>query len=363
MQVSTLEKLVSIPSVSGNEHDIADYTAERCQAFGHAVTSLGDNVAVHIAGADTTKALILNGHTDTVPPTEHWDSDPFTLTNSSVNDDYMIGLGSSDMKAGIAMMLNYASETAVHRPPCDMWLVFSSKEETDSSGSVQIAEWLAEETAHRYRTIGGLILEPTNADFVGVGHRGSTLWNISAEGPGGHASQDFGSDLQPIERVGRLIAGLPEIRQILTGYTDDTLGTSTINVTTIMGGRTTNVVPQEAGMTLDLRVTPQLSDQLPNIRSAISERYGVDIVQLWQPNPTLCGQNEQIYRVAHNALPGIPFQAFPGATDQFAFHDQNIPMLIFGPGDISAMHQANEWVSRTAISRCKGLVDAIIREF
>src|SRR5258708_35650071 len=326
MKVNTLRELVSIPSVSGQEHDIADYVAEKCQAPGRTVTLLGNNVIVYIPGHDQSKAFILNGHTDTVPPTEQWTEDPYKLRPDSRDDDKLIALGVSDMKSGLAIMVDFAEDAVGLQPPCDTWLLYSSNEETDSSGSIVAAKWLAEETANRYRAIGGLILEPTNAEFVGVGHRGDTLWDITASGRGGHASRDFGEELPAIEKLGQVLAALPELRSDWAKrYSDAVLGNATINVTVIRGGATTNVVPTEASMALNLRVTQQLVPELQSVRANLEHTHGLVITQAWEPNPSICAPDTQIYKAVQSAIPDVPFNAFPGATDQFAFYAHNIP--------------------------------------
>lgn len=358
-----LARLVAIPSVSGQEQEIAEYLAERSQYSGSTVTMLGDNVAIHIPGTDSTKAFLLNGHIDTVPPTEQWTKDPFMLTPDSDDEDKLIGLGASDMKAGAAIMVDVADEAAKQTPPCDLWLLYSSREETDSSGSVQVADWLSSEVQGRYRTIGGLILEPTDAAFVGVGHRGDTLWQVLARGPGGHASKNFAGELPPIEKVAGLIARLPELRERWLAYGDMVLGAPSINPTIIGGGSTANVVPTEASTTLNLRVTPQLLPNLPKEKSRLEDIHGLEISQAWQPTPTLVQPTEIIYRAAKAAMPNVPFAAFPGATDQFAFHNHNMPMLIFGPGKVAAMHQPDEWVRYSAMVKARAMVDLVLRHY
>lgn len=359
-----LSELVAIPSVSGQEQAVTDYIAERCQAPRRTMTRIGGSFAIHIPGEDSTKALLLNGHIDTVPPTEQWADDPFVLRADPEGDDRLIGLGASDMKAGIAVMIDIANEAKEQRPSCDLWLLFSSKEETDSSGSVQLASWLADETRDHYQTIGGLILEPTNAEFVGVGHRGDTLWNVVAHGPGGHASHAFNGELPPIEKISRLIAALPGLREEWTSrYADSLLGGPSINPTTLRSGSATNVVPTEASTALNLRINPQLALRLPEIRAELEREYELTITQEWEPLPTLCRQDEQIYKATKAAIPDASFQAFPGATDQFAFHAHNMPMLIYGPGDVAAMHQPNEWVRRSAIAQSRGVVALVMKHF
>lgn len=363
MRYDVLRELVEIPSVSGNEQAVAEFVAERCQSLRHTVTLLGDSVAVHIPGENQAKAVVINGHLDTVPPTDQWTMDPFVLHADPADEDRLIGLGASDMKSGDAIMIEIAKRSAEQRPPCDVWLVFSSMEEVDSSGSILAADWLAQEIAERYQAIGGVILEPTNAEFVGVGHRGDTLWDVIAQGSGGHASQHFDNEPTAIEKVSNLITALPSLRTQLAEYSDDILGTPSINATIVTGGQTSNVVPREARACLNLRVTPQLKDYLPEVRAQLEQVHDVIITQAFEPSPTRCDEDELIYRVARAAMPDMVFQAFPGATDQFAFHAHNIPMLIYGPGDPTAMHQPDEWVRRSAIVRCRSVVESMIGHF
>lgn len=363
-ETNYLKELVAIPSVSGDEAVIAEYLGDVCSRYGANVSRIDDNIIAYFPGENSSKALLLNGHIDTVPATDQWDEDPYSLRPQPEDHNRLIGLGSSDMKAGIATMLHVAELASDQQPPNDLWLLFSAKEETDSSGSVQIGDWLAEETRSRYETIGGLILEPTNANFIGVGHRGDTRWNVSAKGPGGHASQSFEDDVPAIEKISQLLAGLPELRQEwYQNYRDALLGDASINPTVFNSGDAANVVPIEASAVLNLRVTPQLARVLPAIRLSLEAEYDLALDQLWEPSPTLVDPNEHIYKVMQQALPEAPFRAFPGATDQFAFHAHDMPMLIYGPGDVEAMHQPNEWVRLSAIETCKKVVEQVVARY
>ncbi|HEX9153825.1 MAG TPA: M20/M25/M40 family metallo-hydrolase, partial [Candidatus Saccharimonadales bacterium] len=255
----TLSALVAIPSETGNEQAIASYIAGRCSAPGNSVDEMADSVVVHIPGQDNTKAFVLNGHTDTVPPTEQWSCDPYTLRVDPNDYDRLIGLGTTDMMSGLAIMLDICDDAQEQPPPCDLWMVFSSREETDGFGSKEVAPWLSEKIRGRYRSIGGLILEPTNAEFVGVGHRGDTVWDMAAHGPGGHASKHFDGETPPIEKLSRVLVDLPDIRrQWAAKYTNTLLGRPSINPTVINAGNAENVVPTQANALLNLRVTPEL---------------------------------------------------------------------------------------------------------
>ena len=51
--------------------------------------------------------LMLNGHMDTVPAGDGWKYDPFA---AKIVDGKLYGRGSSDMKAGLAVMMIVAKE-------------------------------------------------------------------------------------------------------------------------------------------------------------------------------------------------------------------------------------------------------------
>lgn len=361
-EIEYLKDMVGISSVSGYEQGMTDYILGKSQALGGQVTELDGNLAVHIPGEDREKVFFLSGHMDTVPPTDEWSSEPLKLQADPNDPDRLIGLGSSDMKSGLAIMLGLQEQLQNSTPPKDIWMLFSKNEETDLSGSKKLAEWLDQEVTGYYKTLGGLILEPTNSYFVGVGHRGDTLWTARASGPGGHASQDFNDDKPPIEKIGDMLHSLPVLRkQWSAEYSDDLLGSPSINPTILRAGETDNVVPTTTEMVLNLRVTPKLVEALPRIRDSLAQRFDVDITQSWSPKPSVCSSKEQIYKTLKATMPAAEMRSFPGVTEQSSY--ASVPMLIYGPGDINAMHQPDEWVDISTIQKCAANVIRVIQNF
>ena len=360
----TLQELISLPSLSGQEQRIARYVATKCGQAGHKIIRIHDSLAVHIPGQDRSRALLFNGHYDTVPTSPEWTSDPLKLHQDPHDADRLIGLGASDMKSGIALMLDVSRELAMHPPQCDVWLLFADNEETDNAGSKAMADWFAAEARCNYQTVGGLILEPTDAAYIAPGHRGVGNWNITADGPGGHASKHFEDEVPALEKISRFFAAFPEIRQEWEQlYSDPMLGKPWLNPTILHAGDTMNVVPLHAEATMNLRITPKLAEKLAGIRRGWEKTFGITIHELWKPQPTVCSPGEHIYKTAQAALPHVPFKPFPGATDQRVFAVQQIPMLIFGPGCVAAMHQPNEWVHISAMNTCRQHIAAIMQRF
>jgi succinyl-diaminopimelate desuccinylase len=111
--------LVDIPSVSRDEGALADHLEARLRALPHLeVTRHLDNVVARTSLGRSSR-LLLAGHTDTVPPSGN--------ERARIEGDVCWGLGSADMKAGLAVMLELARTLA--DPAVDVTYVFYVCEE------------------------------------------------------------------------------------------------------------------------------------------------------------------------------------------------------------------------------------------
>src|SRR4030042_1063086 len=100
--------MIRIPSVVGDEKELAHYLQGELDSMGletelHEAQPGRPNVYAKLKGARKGKRLNFNGHLDTVPVVAGWTRDPFT---PEVEGDRIYGLGSNDMKGGIACILN-----------------------------------------------------------------------------------------------------------------------------------------------------------------------------------------------------------------------------------------------------------------
>lgn len=109
-----LERLVAIPSVTGQEQDLADFCADYLQAQGFRVhtqdvlpgrynllAERGEPSSPDASGQRPT--LLLAAHLDTVAPDSNWSHDPYQVQRCG---DRLTGLGCSDMKGGLALILD-----------------------------------------------------------------------------------------------------------------------------------------------------------------------------------------------------------------------------------------------------------------
>ncbi len=142
----TLGWLVDIPSVTGNEGRLCTAIAERLLPSWSidTVTRLGNSLVVGRTG--DRPLITLLGHIDTVPEQGNG--------ASRVDGDRMYGLGTSDMKAGVAVMIHLLETQDVVDGPYDVVGVFYDKEEgsSDDNGLEDVldrAPWLTGARAGR----------------------------------------------------------------------------------------------------------------------------------------------------------------------------------------------------------------------
>ena len=105
--VKVLKEMIRIPSVVGEEKELADYLYNELESLGipcelHEIEPDRPNVYARMSGTGSGKRLHFNGHTDTVPVVEGWETDPFEPIEK---DGRIYGLGACDMKGGMACIL------------------------------------------------------------------------------------------------------------------------------------------------------------------------------------------------------------------------------------------------------------------
>ncbi|TRO46435.1 M20 family peptidase, partial [Candidatus Bathyarchaeota archaeon] len=106
--IRLLEEMIRINSVVGQEGELAEHIHAELDSLGFEcemdeVEPGRPNVYARLEGEGPGRRLNFNGHTDTVPVVDGWDTDPFTPVT---REGRMHGLGSCDMKAGIACFIS-----------------------------------------------------------------------------------------------------------------------------------------------------------------------------------------------------------------------------------------------------------------
>lgn len=223
---------------------LADVIAARFQALGLTVERVpqqtsGDHLRVRLGPECDTRPVLVLCHFDTVWPLGTLDQMPFR-----VNDVHVHGPGVFDMKASlvIAEFAVRALQALRKAPPRPVVFLFTSDEEIGSPSSRALIEEEARNAAH------ALVLEPPlPGDRLKTARKGVGRFTLDITGRSAHAG------VEPEKGVNALVELAHQILAV-TRIADAGAGT-TINVGLAQGGTTPNVVPAEARVEIDVRVT------------------------------------------------------------------------------------------------------------
>jgi succinyl-diaminopimelate desuccinylase len=309
------------------------------------------NVRVTLPGSwGGKKRLMYCGHLDTVPVGQApWDRDPL---GAELEDGYIWGRGSVDMKGGIAAMLGAlaALRRAEIELPGDVVFAGVVGEEVNCAGSRHHLEHGGMDG------VGWLVVaEPTNLDVV-VAHKGAMRLEATARGKGAHSSKpELG--VNAIVHLTKFIDRLTSIELAVAPHAF--LTPPTLSVNTIAGGSAINVVPDRCTAVVDIRTLPGQSHRevFQSIEGLARELTAED--QDFSVHLSVLGEVEPVETSADHPLVGAAQDAaamalgsrrrIRGAT---FFSDASVlqpptqvPTVVFGPGDDSLAHQTNEHVS------------------
>ena len=341
-------EIVDIPSVSRDEAALVDWLEHRLRAVSWLeVTRVGDNVVARTTFGRAQR-LVLAGHTDTVPP--HPGEERATVVG-----DRCLGVGSADMKSGLAVMLALAEHRA--DPGVDLTFVFYAREEIAA-----VESGLGELFDVRPDLLTGdaaLLGEPTDG-WVEAGCQGSMRLAVRLRGERAHTARPW-MGRNAVHRLGALLA-LVEAHEPRRPVIDGCEYREALQAVFVEGGVAANVVPDHASVTLNHRFAP---DRTPDqARQAV-----VDVIA-----PVLDdGDEVEVLDAAAGAPPGldhpllrglldagVPVRAKLGWTDVARFAAHGIPAANIGPGDPELAHTAGEVVGRAPIDAVWRALDALI---
>ena len=116
--LGTIQKSISIPSLSGQEEEVIKYLMRVASRLGFSSVGtdrMGNLVVEGIIGSGEGPTIVMTGHTDTVnADPESWapETRPWT---GAIRDGRLYGRGSSDMKSALVCML-YGAAALIREP-------------------------------------------------------------------------------------------------------------------------------------------------------------------------------------------------------------------------------------------------------
>jgi len=330
----TLE-LVDIPSESRDEAAIAQHvlsTVPGARDAGDGCVLVGDG------------PVVLAGHLDTVPAQEN--------RPGRADDEAVHGLGASDMKAALAVMIELA---LAGRAP-GTTLCFFPREELPVSES-SLTPLLQREAGLREAQVA-IVMEPT-ANAIHAGCLGNINATWTFHGVSGHSARPWLAD-NAIERAARAIAQLADTAPPQPAEFDGLEFVEAISVVGIEGGIARNVIPDRAVAHVNYRYAPGRSAEDADARlHALCDGDGRELdIESNAPSGPVAVSHPFVQRLIDaGTLEVAPKQAWTPVAE---FARAGVPAVNFGPGDPAFAHRRDELVRIAALVRSYRTLELVL---
>ena len=372
-----LSDLIAFKTVSGEDNNsLINYCDEILKKLGATSFKTFDdekkrvNLFATIKSKKTNgkKPVILSGHTDVVPVSKSWSTDPFKAT---IKDDKLFGRGSCDMKGFIACTLAYAPIYAKENLNRDIHFSFTFDEETACQG----APLLIKELKNRGIIDGICIVgEPTNMKIIDA-HKGCYEYTTYFEGLAGHGSAPE-KGVNAVEYATRYISKLMDLREILKSKVPKNSvfdpPYTTIGIGGISGGIARNVIADKCRVDWEMRpvikedgefvhnelnefVNKELLPEMKKIfpKSSIKKEIIGEIIGFNKVNKS------EACEFISNLTGDNSREVVSFGTEAGLFQEIGISTVVCGPGSIEQAHKVDEFIVLDQIKKCLILLDDI----
>ena len=373
-----IQQLIATPSVSCVNPDIDQSNMGVINLLANWLDQLGfqveimpvaDGKANLIATLGTLNAaskhggLILAGHTDTVPYDEdRWQHDPF---KASEDNGKLYGLGTSDMKAFLALAIEAAISFKADEYKQPLIILATSDEETTMAGAKALVD--ASKPKARYAVIG----EPTGMKPIRM-HKGIMMEAVRITGLAGHSSNPaYGHNA--LEAMHTVIAELllwrNELQQQYTNSLFE-VPVPTMNFGHIHGGDNPNRICGACELHIDIRPLPGMD--LVTLRSELNTRlqkvmpehgFKLETRPLFSGIPAMETPAESALVVAAEKLTGTASGSVAFGTEAPYLSELGIDTIVLGPGNIDQAHQPDEYLDLDRIEPTVELLRKFIYQF
>ena len=375
--VRILKDLIAFKTVSGQDNSsLIDYCDEILKKLGATSFRTYDNekkrvnlfATLKAKNSKTKKPIILSGHTDVVPVSKGWSTDPFTAT---VKGDKLYGRGACDMKGFIACALAYAPIYSKSNLDRDIHFSFTFDEETACQGAPILIEELKKRDIKNGICIIG---EPTNMKIIDA-HKGCYEYTTYFNGLAGHSSAPH-KGVSAVEYASKYVNKLIELREKLKSRAPkDSIFDppySTLSIGGVFGGIAHNVIADKCHVNWETRpvvkedgvflnqeidnyanevLLPEMKKVFSNAsieKDIIGEIVGFDRVnksEACELISSLTGDNSR--------------QVVSFGTEAGLFQEIGISTVVCGPGSIDQAHKIDEFIILDELKKCLNLLDGI----
>ena len=372
-----LSDLIAFKTVSGEDNNsLINYCDEILKKLGATSFKTFDDekkrvnlfATIKSKKSNGKKPVILSGHTDVVPVSKSWSTDPFKAT---IKDDKLFGRGSCDMKGFIACTLAYAPIYAKENLNRDIHFSFTFDEETACQG----APLLIKELKNRGINDGICIVgEPTNMKIIDA-HKGCYEYTTYFEGLAGHGSAPE-KGVNAVEYATRYISKLMDLREILKSKVPKNSvfdpPYTTIGIGGISGGIARNVIADKCRVDWEMR--PVIKEDGEFVHNELNEFVNKELLpEMKKIFPKSSIKKEIIGEIIgfnkvskseacefiSNLTGDNSREVVSFGTEAGLFQEIGISTVVCGPGSIEQAHKVDEFITLDQIKKCLILLDDI----
>ena len=375
--IKILTDLISFKTISGKDNGpLIDYCDDILKKNGVSTFRVfdGNKERVNLFGTinakkkNGKKPIIFSGHTDVVPVSKGWSTDPFVAT---VKGNKLFGRGSCDMKGFIACVLAYVPTLSTTNLDRDIHFSFTFDEETACIGAPLLIKELKKKNI-----IDGICIigEPTKMKIIDA-HKGMNEYTIHFEGLAGHSSQPH-KGVNAIEFATRYINKLLDLRkELIKRAPKDCIFDppySTLSVGGIFGGIAHNVIADKCKVEWETRpvvkedgifvtqqidrfvkeeLLPQMKKVFPNSnirKEVIGEVIGFNRIK----ESEACEFVSSI--TGDNSREVVSF-----GTEAGLFQEIGISTVVCGPGSIEQAHKIDEFIELNELKKCLSFLEGV----
>jgi acetylornithine deacetylase len=375
--IKILTDLIAFKTISGEDNNLLiDYCDDILKKLGATSFRTFDNEKKRVNLFATLKSkktngkkpIILSGHTDVVPVSKSWSTDPFKAT---IKGDRLFGRGSCDMKGFIACILAYAPIYSKVNLDRDIHFSLTFDEETACQGAPLLIKELAKRGIKNGICIVG---EPTNMKIIDA-HKGCYEYTTHFEGLAGHGSApDKG--VNAVEYATKYINKLLELRDVLKNRVPkDSVFTppyTTLQIGGISGGIARNVIADKCTVDWELRPVIKEDGEFINLEidKFAKEKLLPEMIKIYPKSlikkeiiGEIIGFERDLESDACQLVSSLTGdnsrEVVSFGTEAGLFQEIGISTVVCGPGSIEQAHKVDEYIILDELKKCLVLLEGI----
>jgi acetylornithine deacetylase/succinyl-diaminopimelate desuccinylase family protein len=349
--IELLRKFIQIPSISGEEKELANTIQETCNRIGmNSQIDKHGNVISFFRWSKPGSTLACNAHMDTVGFGEGWSFNPL---GGKISEGKIYGRGAVDDKGQIVSQIMAAKAIIESKVELSGELILchvveEEVQDVSRKGTVKMIQ----DGFQADMAING---EPSSL-FIQIVCGGMLEVKIATLGKRAHGS----SPQYGVNAIKNMCKVIEELDKLKPGY-NKYIGYGSIVPGVILGGERSSVVPDLCELKVSRFTVPgetgvmfynQVLDIIEKLKLKIPS-FNAKVELLYDSNPSIISEESNIVRKMSNALKDVFGSEYPIVFKGTSQHDDadfltnmaGIPTLIFGGGSNNISHMPDEYIS------------------